>query len=82
MPDSITVIIPDGYLGQCVAGIGMTCRNDATHMEFHPFDPPLETTVTNERLVAAGLDPMLPVEGVWEGICDEHCDKTRKHKED
>jgi hypothetical protein len=79
----MTFQIPEGYLGRCVAiRDRKECTNDATHMELHVFDTPIETTAVNERLEAAGLDPMPPVEGVWEGICDEHCDKSRKHKED
>jgi hypothetical protein len=60
----------------------MRCTNDATHEEFHKFDEPVDTAVANQVLEGAGLPPMPPVEGVWEGICDEHCDRTRKHKED
>jgi hypothetical protein len=73
------VRIREGYLGQCVAD-AMRCKNDATHEEFHKFDKPLDTGVSNKMLENAGLPPMPSVEGVWEGICDEHCDPERKHR--
>lgn len=65
-----TFKIKPGYMGLCAVP---SCPQDATHVEYHVF--------TNPEPVPTVLQGIMePVTGIWEHVCDTHCDPQRKHR--